>query len=67
MLSMLAGLNEIKLNKMKYVLFNNIYINLQLIIDKFPVEFSILMPLLHLTLETTYRFIHVRHFFAILL
>ena len=67
MLSMLAGLNEIKLNEMKYVLFNNIYINLQLIIDKFPVEFSILMPLLHLTLETTYRFIHVRHFFAILL
>ena len=67
MLSMLAGLNEIKLNKMKYVLFNNIYINLQLIIDKFPVEFSILMPLLHLTQETTYRFIHVRHFFAILL
>ena len=67
MLSMLAGLNEIKLNKMKYVLFNNIYINLQLIIDKFPVEFSILMPLLHLTLETTYRFIPVRHFFAILL
>ena len=67
MLSMLAGLNEIKLKKMKYVLFNNIYINLQLIIDKFPVEFSILMPLLHLTLETTYRFIHVRHFFAILL
>ena len=67
MLSMLAGLNEIKLNKMKYVLFNNIYINLQLIIDKFPVEFSILMPLLHLTLGTTYRFIHVRHFFAILL
>ena len=67
MLSMLAGLNEIKLNKMKYVLFNNIYINLQLIIDKFPVEFSILMPLLHLSLETTYIFIHVRHFFAILL
>ena len=67
MLSMLAGLNEIKLNKMKYVLFNNIYINLQLIIDKFPVEFSILMPLLHLSLETTYIFVHVRHFFAILL
>ena len=67
MLSMLAGLNEIKLNKMKYVLFNNIYINLQLITDKFPVEFSILMPLLHLSLETTYIFVHVRHFFAILL
>ena len=38
-----------------------------LIIDKFPVEFSLLMPLLHLSLETTNRFIHLRHFFTILL
>ena len=37
-----------------------------LIIDKLPVEFSLLMPLLHLTLETTNRFIHLRHFFTIL-
>ena len=36
-----------------------------LIIDKLPVEFSLLMPLLHL--ETTNRFIHPRHFFTILL
>ena len=38
-----------------------------LIIDKLPVEFSLLMPLLHLPLETTNRFIHPRHFFTILL
>ena len=38
-----------------------------LIIDKFPVEFSLLMPLLHLSLETAYRFIHLRYFFTILL
>ena len=38
-----------------------------LIIDKLPVEFSLLMPLLHLPLETTNRFIHLRHFFTILL
>ena len=37
-----------------------------LIIDKLPVEFSILMPLLHLPQETTNRFIHLRHFFTIL-
>ena len=36
-----------------------------LVIDKFSVEFSFLMPLLHLSLETTYRFIHLRHFFTI--
>ena len=38
-----------------------------LIIDKLSVEFSLLMPLLHLPLETTNRFIHPRHFFTILL
>ena len=38
-----------------------------LIIDKLPVEFSLLMPLLHLPLETTNRFIHPRHFLTILL
>ena len=38
-----------------------------LIIDKLPVEFSFLMLLLHLPLETTNRFIHPRHFFTILL
>ena len=38
-----------------------------LIIDKLPVEFSLLMPLLHLPLETINRFIHPRHFFTILL
>ena len=31
------------------------------------VEFSLLMPLLHLPLETTNRFIHLRHFLTILL
>ena len=31
-----------------------------LIIDKFLVEFSLLMPLLHLYSEITYRFIHLR-------
>ena len=36
-----------------------------LIIDKLPVEFSFLMLLLHLSLETTNRFIHPRHFFTI--
>ena len=36
-----------------------------LVIDKFRVEFSFLMPLLHLSLEPTYRFIHLRHFFTI--
>ena len=36
-----------------------------LIIDKLPVEFSLLMPLLHLPLETAHRFIHPRHFFII--
>ena len=41
--------------------------NFLLIIDKFPVEFSLLMPLLHLSLETKNRFIHLRHFFTILL
>ena len=34
-----------------------------LIIDKFPVEFSLLLSLLHLSLETTYRFIDQRFFF----
>ena len=38
-----------------------------MIIDKLSVEFSLLMPLLHLPLETTNRFIHPRHFFTILL
>ena len=38
-----------------------------LIIDKLQVEFSILMPLVHLPLETTNRFIYPRHFFRILL
>ena len=39
-----------------------------LIIDKFPVEFSLLMLLLHLSLETTNRFfIHQRSLFPILL
>ena len=30
-----------------------------LIFDRFPVEFSFLMSLLHPSLETTYRFIHL--------
>ena len=38
-----------------------------LIIDMFLVEFSLLMTLLDLYLETTYRFIHLRHFFTALL
>ena len=38
-----------------------------LIIDKLPVEFLLLMPLLNLPLETTNRFIHLRHFFTNLL
>ena len=38
-----------------------------LIIDKLPVEFFLLMPLLHLPLETTNRFIHLRHLFTIFL
>ena len=38
----------------------------QLIIDKFPVELSPLMLFLHLSLETTDRFIHQRFFFPIL-
>ena len=38
-----------------------------LIIDKLPVEFSLLMSLLHLSQATTNRFIHLRYFFTILL
>ena len=37
-----------------------------MIIDKLP-EFFLLMSLLHLPLETTSRFIHLRHFFTTLL
>ena len=38
-----------------------------LIIVKFPVELSLLTPLLHLSLETTDRFIYLSNFFTILL
>ena len=38
-----------------------------LIINKFPVEVFLLMPLLHLPLETTNRFIHLRYFSTILI
>ena len=38
-----------------------------LITDKLPVGFSLLMPLLHLPVKTANRFIHLRHFFIILL
>ena len=43
------------------------YIRYALLInDKFPVESSLLMLLLNLSLKTTNRFIHLRHFFTIL-
>ena len=42
----------------RYVMFD--YCNIS-------VEFSLLMALIHLSLETTYRFIYLRYFFTVLL